>query len=632
MSVPLSASTFPASLSSRLLQDAMRGRQLTEFDRQIIEVLQHEIFERREGLRAEEACQLSYARLRHLNAALGLTISELFTDVDRLLALHQWTSVVDGTLTTLLTIHFNLCIGSILEFGQENPELLAILRELETMQSVGVFLATELAYGNNVQSLETRAEYDPQTGDFSIHTPNLRAQKFMPNTGAEGVAKIAVVMARLFVRDQDCGVYPFVVRIRTSEGLCEGVHVAGLGEKPDYPLDNAITWFENVRVPRSHWLAGGDSAIDEHGDFHSAIPSRRERFLRSMDRVQTGKLCLSVAANTVMAASVQLALRYSQQRRTFGAGAQEVPVLSYRTQQKALFEAVAVCYASSFLLRDATEACQLRDPDTELQYHRLLGMTKVFVSSRAVDTITRCRERVGAQGLFSANRILTYFIHVNGIVTAEGDNDILLMKAAREMLLEQGYTPPSAESCEGEALTHFESLPAVVRVVCAYERRLQQKLRLEMAQRMVTQSRFDAWNECLGAAVRLASVHALRLALQAFERGVARVTDRKAKEVLERLALLFSLRELSGLAAGLLVEGLVETALIGELDRVRDRLVVLLNDDLDVVDSGLYLPTNLIAAPIGEDFLVAYDRMGENRTTTVSDVRELVRAAARNVS
>lgn len=610
----------------------MRGRALTEFDRRVIGVLRHEIFERREGLRADEACQLSYARLRHLNAELGLTIPELFSDVDRLLALHQWTSVVDGTLTTLLTIHFNLCIGSILEFGQDNPELLGILKELESMRSVGVFLATELAYGNNVQALETRADYDHDVQEFRIHTPNLRAQKFMPNTGAEGVAKIAVVMARLFVRDQDCGVYPFIVRIRTSDGTCPGVHVSSLSEKPDYPLDNAITWFENVRVPRMHWLAGGDSHIDEDGEFHSAIASPRERFLRSMDRVQTGKLCLSIAANAGTAAAAQLALRYSQQRTTFGPGSTETPVLNYRTQQKAILESIAVAYAGSFLLREATDACRLRDPNTELAYHRLLALAKVFVSSRAMDSISRCRERVGAQGLFSANRILTYLIHVNGIVTAEGDNEILLMKAAREMLLEQGYTPPSLERCEAESVQSLESLTDLVRLTCAYERRLQQKLRAEFAHRMLSAPRFEVWNECLGAATQLASVHAVRLAIEAFAQGVEQTRDPKAKQVLERLARLFALRELSALAAGILIEGLAPTALVGQIDSVRGRTVALLYEDLKLLDQAFYLPADLLAAPIGSNYLAAYDRMGEARPATVSDIHELMTERARNVS
>jgi acyl-CoA oxidase len=625
-------SSFSPSATAIALQEQMRGRALSEFDRRVIAVLRSDLFARREGLTTSEACKLSYERLRYLNRALGLTIPELFSDIDRLLALHQWTSVVDGTLTTLLTIHFNLCIGSILEFGQGQPELLGVLKELEAMDSIGVFLATELAYGNNVQALETRADYDHEAQEFVIHTPNPRAQKFMPNTGAAGIPKVAVVMARLFVRNEDCGVFPFVVRIRTASGTCPGVHVQSLGEKPDYALDNAITWFDQVRVPRGHWLSGGDSEIDATGSFRSEISSRRERFLRSMDRVQTGKLCLGVAASATMAAAAQLALKYSKQRRTFGPGSHDVPVLSYRTQQKAIFEALAATYAGSALLRETAEACRLRDPETETEYRRLLAMAKVFVSSRAIDNITRCRERVGAQGLFSANRIMTYFIHVNGIVTAEGDNEVLLMKTAREMLLEDGYAPPAEEPSDREPGTTPRSRASLVRLARAYERKLQQKLRAEIAQGMMTRSRFDAWNDSLGAATRLASVHAVRLALEAFDRAVEAVSDEQARRVLECLFRSFALKELSGQALGLVVEGLADAALLAEIERERDRAVVLLNDDLGLLEAALYVPADLLDAPIGEDYEAAYDCMSERPAPKSTDIRDLFGAARRRVS
>ena len=176
----------------------------------------------------------------------------MLANPEQLLALHRWTGLVDGTLTTLLTIHYNLnFIGSIITQGNGRPELQPLLDELDSMESIGTFLATELAYGNNVQAMETEAVYDPAEHNFVLHTPNARAQKFMPNTGAPGIAKLGVVLARLKVAGRDCGVFPFIVRIRTASGLCEGVRVTLLGEKPDYALDNAVTSFDRVRVPSS---------------------------------------------------------------------------------------------------------------------------------------------------------------------------------------------------------------------------------------------------------------------------------------------------------------------------------------------------------------------------------------------
>src|SRR5579872_1440647 len=215
---------------ARILGRALRGRRLGSFERRLVDVLHDDIFRRVDDIRTSEQCALSYERMRYLNDRMGLRIDDLFSNIDHLLALHHWVTLVDGTLTTLLTIHYNLCIGSILQHGEGRSELRTYLNELETMDTIGAFMATELAYGNNVQSLETEAVYDPTADEFVLHTPSPRAQKFMPNTGADGVAKLAVVLARLKVQGRDCGVFPFIVRIRTDSRLCPGVKVALLGD------------------------------------------------------------------------------------------------------------------------------------------------------------------------------------------------------------------------------------------------------------------------------------------------------------------------------------------------------------------------------------------------------------------
>ena len=56
----------------------------------------------------------------------------------------------------------------------------AYIEELDSLQSIGTFLVTELGYGNNVVALQTRADYDPVTQDIVLSTPSEAARKFMP--------------------------------------------------------------------------------------------------------------------------------------------------------------------------------------------------------------------------------------------------------------------------------------------------------------------------------------------------------------------------------------------------------------------------------------------------------------------
>jgi acyl-CoA oxidase len=590
--------------TDRILGRALRGRKLSPFECRLIEVLHEDIFRRTDDMRTSEQCALSYQRLRYLNDRLSLRIDDLVNDIDRLTALHEWVTLVDGTLTTLITVHFNLCIGSILRHHADRRHVSPYLDELERMDSIGVFLATELAYGNNVQSLETEAVYDLESSEFILHTPSTNAQKFMPNTGAEGVAKLAVVLARLKVGGRNCGVFPFVVRIRTEHALCPGVRVTPLGDKPDYPLDNAITAFDHVRIPKRNWLSGEESRIDDQGSFSSAIASRGHRFLRAMDRVQTGKLCLSVAALSSAYGALQLTLQYAQQRKTFALGRSDVPILHYRTYQRAVFEAVATAYACAFLIQHVTSHYRQRMDGDGVEASRLLALGKVFTSSRATRIMSVCRERVGAQGMFSANRIITYWIYANGIVTAEGDNEVILSRFARELLLRSDYEPPE-QIPANRWPPLLESADFLISLVSERERRLHGRLVAALGVRQGTV--FDTWNAHLGEALELASVHSVRLSLECFNRALDPIEDPAARAVLDRLLRLFALQEIAEFSTELIADGTLGLDLGSQIGPERSRLAGELYGDASLLRDAFGIPNSLLEAPIGGDYIAAYD-------------------------
>lgn len=591
--------------TARLLADAMRGRSMTAFESRLVDVLHHDIFRRVDNLRPSEACALSYQRLRYLREQMDLDVSDLFADLDRLLALHEWVGLVDGTMMTILTIHYNLCIGSILQHGDGRSDLQPLLDELNRMDSFGVFLATELAYGNNVQALETEAVFDPETREFVIHTPRREAQKFMPNTGADGVPKLAVVLARLKVEGKQRGIFPFIVRIRTDKSVCAGVTVSPLGDKPDYALDNAITIFDHVRVPFHHWLRGAESTIDEDGKFSSTILSAGRRFLTSMERVQTGKLCLAMGALTVLRGSLDLTLRYAQQRKTFGTGRKDVSILSYRTYQQTVFDGVASAYAGSFLLQSAVADYQSTPRDC-VATNRLLAIAKIFISSHGISIMTRCRERVGAQGLFSANRIISYLIQTNGVVTAEGDNEILLVKMGRELIVGSEYEAPPPLSAS--LLPIIESPDYLVALIAERERRMVLDLR-EALRSGDNSSLFETWNEHVTEAVALAQVHVHRIALETFNRRLDTIDDPRSRDILERLLRLSALQELEKHTTSLLLDGAIDRSVAKQITTERARLAGSLFEDVGTLVDAFDIPDTLVEAPIAVDFVASYDRM-----------------------
>ncbi|KAF2647193.1 hypothetical protein K491DRAFT_556807, partial [Lophiostoma macrostomum CBS 122681] len=82
----------------------------------------------------------------------------------------------DSGAWTILTIHWNLCMGTISSFLPERPDLLPLLQALERFDVCGEFLLTELGHGLDARNLETTATL--QTGgSFVLHTPHPRAAK-----------------------------------------------------------------------------------------------------------------------------------------------------------------------------------------------------------------------------------------------------------------------------------------------------------------------------------------------------------------------------------------------------------------------------------------------------------------------
>ncbi|MEU7474451.1 acyl-CoA dehydrogenase [Lentzea sp. NPDC042327] len=556
-------------------------------------------FDQVEGRSPAENAALAYRRLRQVNAELGPVREFISGDLERFLVLHEWAGVLDPTLVSVLTIHYNLCLGAVLELGGDRPELAAVVDELARMDSVGVFLATELGYGNNVAELRTRAVYDRSTDEFVLTTPSHEARKFMPNTGLDGVPKIAVVLARLEIDGADEGVFPFVVRIRDENGPCRGVDVKPLGDKPGLALDNAVTTFRGVRVPRALLLDAAEPVIAADGSRTGAVRSLRRRFTRAMTRVQTGKLCLTSATAAAARASVFIAVRHAHGRHVTVSGGRSVPVMTFRTHQAQLLDALARTCAVSVLL-NGTRRQAARSSLASVEVKRALAVTKALVTWTAQDVVTTCIERCGARGMFAHNRISPYVALVQGSITAEGDNQVVLLDAANEMLLGRGYEPPVSAPGHG-ALDDPEFL---LRLFSHRENRVYEEAR---AARRTGDDPFERANGAALPASELGRVHGVRRALEELHALAQRATSTEVGEVLRALFLRFALAELGRDAAWHLCDGTLEPAQARELPSlvaaVDERLLPRVEDVVDAFG----ISNDVLRAPIASaDYVEAY--------------------------
>ena len=121
----------------------------------------------------------------------------------------------------------------------------------------GCYAQTELGHGSNVAGLETTATLDRKTDEWVLHSPTVSSTKFWPG-GMGRWANHAIVFARCLVGENDYGVMPFMVQIRSLEDHtpCKGVQVGDLGTKFGYnSKDNGWLILNKVRIPREDMLS-----------------------------------------------------------------------------------------------------------------------------------------------------------------------------------------------------------------------------------------------------------------------------------------------------------------------------------------------------------------------------------------
>lgn len=428
---------------------------------------------------------------------------------DVFFSLLELAAVHDGAIYAMLSIHFNLCMGSIGCLGNQSPYLKQLYARMHSGRAIGVFLATEVGFGNNLVGLETRATYEPERECFVLRSPSPVAHKFMPNTLPGPLPKIAVVLARLYVGTRCYGIFPFAFQLTDPFAPKKGVNISSLGKKAGFLLDNAITSFSGIEIPYDSLLGGGMISLARDGTVVMHERKRMNLFLNAMRSVNIGKLCMSVGSIAMSKASLYITHRYGQQRTVFGASG-SMPIGEY-----SLFKDAQILDAASVVVFSLwARALQSRLPKS-LNMTSKMGVLgsdlvdeliaiKALSTWRGQDVLVRCRERCGAQGLFSDNKIIDYFVTNNGTITAEGDNQVMLLKIGQSLI----DAPPDLD---------LPAQPVLNRLLAPLKRYfgIQCERINEILCNVVNEDRFSAWNRCGDDIIRLTQIFGVFAATKA---------------------------------------------------------------------------------------------------------------------
>ena len=216
------------------------------------------------------------------------------------------------------------------------------------------------------------------------------------STPSFGIAKIALVMARLIVDGQDRGSRFFVVPICNEHEMFRGVESIRLPPRSGTgPLDFSITRFNNVHLPLTA-LVGPDILGP------APLSQSLEAWWGEVWRIQLGTMAVPAPWVSAIKAVAYIGGRYSMHRCITGKHNEQVPIISFRTQQWPVAHATAVGMVMASWYPSAVQEAMKSTVDPRVR-HAMAVIIKTTICRHFQRCVPEVAERCGAQGTFEHN-------------------------------------------------------------------------------------------------------------------------------------------------------------------------------------------------------------------------------------
>ena len=302
---------------------------------------------------------------------------------------------VDASVSTYVGVQNGLALGAIGVCGSAEQRA-EWLPKLASGEVLGAFGLTEPDSGSDsAQGLRTVATRD---GDDWILNGSKRW------IGNATFSDITVIWAK---SAEDGQVKGFIVPTGTPGYTATKIE----GKLSLRIVQNADITLENVRVPESLRLQNANSFRDT-----AAV-------LR-LTRAEVAWAAVGVAVG-----AYEAALRYAKERVQFGK-----PIAKHQLIQDLLVKSIGDITASIAL---CTRVSQMLDDDEQRDEHSALA--KAFATARMRDTVARCRELMGGNGIVIGYDVARFFADAEALYSYEGTREMNTLIVGRAITGEAAF-------------------------------------------------------------------------------------------------------------------------------------------------------------------------------------------------
>ena len=257
---------------------------------------------------------------------------------------------------------------------------------------------TEPDAGSDVQGIRTTAVKD---GEEYV----LNGSKMFITNAENGNAFAVLAKTDTEAEPAYRGISCFVVE-KPSTGFSVGRHLDKLGYRG---IESCELVFEDCRV-------GADNLVGE-------VEGRG--FRQVMGALETGRINVAARAVGVADAALDAAIRYAQQRRTFG-----VPIAEHQAIQLMLAEMATKVQAARLLTYDAAAKKDAGQERIDLE----AGMAKLYASEICQQVSLDAMRIHGGYGFIKDFPVERYYRDAPLMIIGEGTNEIQKLVIARRLL------------------------------------------------------------------------------------------------------------------------------------------------------------------------------------------------------